>query len=165
MERNQLIGLIHIARGIARVCPDCGKVLFSKRCRDCGTDTVKMDQNRYRKILESFGSSSCRFMDAESLEKVYGFFIHAGFKPRSDPEKSHERARRRTIAIIRSEARKLFGDDLWESRLSGFVHKAIGKPDLMSCDDNELRKAIGWLRRYRIYLGKRREEKRDEERD
>ena len=165
MDRDRLITLIHIARNIARVCPKCGKVLFSKRCRDCGEETEKMDQARYRRILESFGSSSCRFMDQNALEKVYGFFIHAGFKPRNDPEKSHAKARRRTMAIIVSEARKLFGDELWEARLSGFVQKAIGKPSLQACDDNELRKTIGWLRRYRKYLEKRREEKRDEERD
>ena len=162
MERRQLIRLIHIARDAARACPACGKVLYRKRCDDCCADTVKLDEERYRKILDSFGSCSCRFMAEPELEKVYSFFLHAGFKPRPDPLKGHEQARRKTIAIVMSEARALFGEKSWESRLLGFVRKAIGKQDLRSCDDMELRKALGWLRRYRKYLKKREEEKRNE---
>ena len=154
--------MIHVARGLARVCPDCEKVLYKKVCSDCGEETVSLSDDRYRKILESFGSSSCRFMADEDLEKVYSFFLHAGFKPRPDPVKGHDRARRRTAAIVISEAKKLFGEELWESRLTGFVRKAIGKPTLRECDDKELRKALGWLRRYKKYLERREEENRDE---
>ena len=165
MDRKKLLGLIHIARNSARLCPECGKVVYGKRCKECGRLTDKLDDGRYRRILESFGASSCRFMPDSDLEKVYRFFIQAGFKPRDNPEKSHAVGRKRTMAITIAEAKALFGEEMWESRLSGFIRKAIGKPDLRSCDDKELRKAIGWLRRYRKYLDKRQEEKSNEERD
>ena len=163
MDRNKLTKLIHIAKNNARVCPDCGKVLFRPKCPDCGKKTVQLDEARYRRIMESFGSSSCRFMAEPELEKVYSFFIQAGFKPRGDPAKEHEVSRRRTIAITIAEAKALFGDDIWEKRLIGFVEKTIGKQSLSACDDKELRKAIGWIRRYRKYLERREEEKTDEE--
>ena len=160
MERKELMKLIHIAASRARLCPDCGKVLFLKECRDCGVSTIPLSEERYRRILESFGASSCRFLPDPDLEKVYRFFLRAGFVPREDPAKGHAAARRRTIAITVKEAKALFGEKLWEQRLMGFVRKAIGKPTLWECDDKELRKALGWLRRYRKYLEKREEERK-----
>ena len=163
MDRIKLIRMIHIAKDSARLCPGCGKVLFRPKCPDCGKKTDQLDDSRYRRILESFGSSSCRFMAEPELEKVYSFFIQAGFKPRGDPAKEHEISRRRTIAITIAEAKTLFGEDLWEKRLMGFIEKTIGKQSLRACDDKELRKAIGWIRRYRKYLEIREKEKHDEE--
>ena len=165
MDREKLLRLIHIARNSARTCPECGKTLFRKDCPDCGTLTVRLSEERYRSILESFGASSCRFMAEPELEKVYRFFIQAGFLPRGDPEKSRNAARRRTIAIISSEAKELFGDEAWERRVEGFVRKGMGKDSLRACDDKELRKVIGWLRRYRKYLTKKNEERDNEKRD
>lgn len=155
MERDRLIALIHIAKSSARVCPGCSKVIYRKECPDCGIPTQKMDNQRYRKVLESFGASSCRFMEDQDLEKVYRFFIQAGFVPRTDPGKAYAYGLGRSRAVAISEARKLFGDEMWEKRLTGFIRKTIGKQNLWECDDKELRKAIGWIRRYRKYLRKR----------
>ena len=165
MDRRKLIGLIHVAKNNARCCPVCGKVIYRKKCADCNAFTEKLDEERYRKILGSFGASSCRFMAEPELEKVYRFFLQAGFKPRGDPEAEYAAARKRTIAITIAEAKRLFGEDLWEPRLMGFVRKTMGKERLQECDDKELRKAIGWIRRYRKYLEKRGEEKGNEERN
>ena len=163
MDRIKLTRMIHIAKDSARLCPECGKVLFRPECPDCGKKTLQLDDGRYRHILENFGASSCRFMAEPELEKVYSFFLQAGFRPREDPGRHHEASKRRTIGILISEAKDLFGEDLWEKRLVGFVGKTMGRKSLWACNDKELRKALGWIRRYRKYLAKREEEKGNEE--
>ena len=163
MDRKKIIGLIHIAKDDARECPVCGKVSFKGKCNICGIKTRKLPEKRYREMLESFGASSCRFLDDSGLKKVYETFIRAGFKPRVNPEEYHQRAMKKTRAVIIARARELFGDGLWEKRVNGFIQKGLGKQNLGACNDIELRKIAGWLYRYKQYMEKRLQEKQIEE--
>lgn len=150
MDRANLISLIHIAKQHARECPECKAVSYGKICSRCRSDTVPLSDDRYREILATYGKGSCRFLSDDGLEKVYQTFIKAGFKPRVNPEKRRKWSRKGTMAVIRNRAYQCFGPN-WEPRVQGFVEKSIGKQNLLSCDDNELRKVVGWLYRYLKY--------------
>lgn len=150
IDRKGLISLIHIAKQYARECPECKAVSYSVVCKRCRSDTVPLSDDRYREILSSYGNASCRFLSDDGLKKVYQTFIKAGFKPRVNHERRKKWSRKGTMAVIGSRAYQCFGPD-WEPRVQGFVVKCIGKQDLQSCDDNELRKVAGWLYRYMRY--------------
>lgn len=163
-NRNELVRIIHIAKKTAKECPSCGTLSYDRTCKTCKSDTVPLSDDRYREILSVYGKASCRFLDDPALEKVLMVFKRAGFKPRINPEEYHRTAKAKTIAVIRTRAKLLFGVESWEPRVKGFVEKAIGKQDLWSCDDKELRKVAGWLYRYKQYRGKQSESNNKENR-
>lgn len=161
MERNQLIAIIHVARNNARECPSCGALAYQYACPSCGTPMIKLRDERYREILEKFGARSCSNLMNPELEKVYELFKRAGFVPKEDPVKArHERGRKQTIAIIQQAAWRLFADE-WQKRVNGFIKKTCNKDSLWKLDDKELRQVIGWLNRYKKYMEKRNDEKRN----
>lgn len=54
-------------------------------------------------------------------------------------------ARRKLMGVIRSQATRMFGLNA-QAKVDGFCEKCIRRP-LDQCNEKELRKVIGWLRR------------------
>lgn len=151
MHREKLIQLIHVAKSHTVECSKCGHL---KTERDgacmCGeTATEPMSDDRYRASLEQLtGKRSCKNMNIEELQKVYGMFQRVGFKPVQttfNPVREEYSSKERIAYSIRSRAPGVLGEN-WEARLTGFI-KHMGVDHLDFCDVKQLRKVQGWLSR------------------
>lgn len=146
-----LIARIHIAKAKALNCEKHG-LFFSKSgcCPKCGELGGSLPDYLYRQILLATGGyDSCRHMDEKDLEAVMGFMDEAGFSkawPHETPKKAMEKANEVLIRRIFQLGWIVFGKGYAE-RINGFVKKCIEKESIYGCDQNELRKIVGWIRR------------------
>lgn len=142
---------IHIAKAKALICDRHG--LFFARsgcCPRCGAIGGSLPDYLYRQILLAAGGfDSCRHMDEKDLEAVMRLFDDAGFArawPHETPQTAIDKANKALIRRIFQLGWIVFGKGYAE-RISGFVRKCIGKESIYGCDQNELRKVVGWIRR------------------
>lgn len=159
MNRKDYTRLIHIARNQCTRCPACGKLRCREEedgvavCGDCGIAMEPLSEDHYRQLLRTVaGADSCRFLDEAGLEKVYALFTSCGFRPRTGGgvdrvERDWQEGRRRTMAVIVSEAKRTLGPS-WQHRLNAFVaSKNDGETRLHRLSDSQLRQVVGWIRR------------------
>ena len=57
------------------------------------------------------------------------------------------KARKKLIAVIFSEGKKVFGETEAKARIEGFVEKKTVNKYLTNCSEEQLRMVIGWIRR------------------
>ena len=164
MTRKDYIRLIHIARGRTYRCSACGRLSYKSEdpqpvCCDCGISMHRISDIEYRQRILSplTGKQSTKLMDDVELEKVYSLFTRLGFKPKEKSADSvmqeYQDGRKKTIAVILSEAKAVLGP-AWQSRLNNFVaSKTGGESSLYKLSDIQLRQVVGWIRRYRKYNG------------
>lgn len=155
VNRQALIAKIHIAKKAALRCTECGRIHYDEFCPDCGSEIPKvLSDEEYRGTLGMLtGFSSCAEMDEPALQVVGDFFDRCGFKeayPYVSPAAERKKQRRHVLWNIRRVAPEVLGEN-WESRVEGFVRNRIGKATLEWCDEEELRKVIGWVNRIRKY--------------
>lgn len=149
MSRSQMISKIHEMKSKARRCSKCGRLHYRPICPQClSSDWRKMDDGEYRSILARLtGKLSCSVLDDEDLQRVLDEFKSYGWLDVRQGRISMARARKKLIAIIFSEGKKVFGETEAKSRIEGFVEKKTGNKYLTNCSEEQLRMVIGWIRR------------------
>lgn len=135
------------------MCMDCGAVTFGSFCELCSSDRlIRISDNRYREVLINItGKSSCSQMKGEELKAVVDFFNQAGWPKYSDREQVKAADAKAVLrTIVRKKSKALYGDSC-EQRVNGFCQKVLDVEVLEDCDFKQLRRVIGWLRRYQKY--------------
>lgn len=149
MSRSQMISKIHEMKSKARRCSKCGRLHYRPICPQCLSPEWRlMDEGEYRSILARLtGKLSCSVLDDEDLQRVLDEFKSYGWLDVRQGRISMAKARKKLIAIIFSEGKKVFGETEAKARIEGFVEKKTGNKYLTNCSEEQLRMVIGWIRR------------------
>lgn len=151
MNRKKMVGIIHTQRNQCIICNVCGNPISKVGLCSCKNTTGHvMTDSEYRIfLLHQTGKRSCSEMSDMELQQVIDAFRAVGCSSMWDEQKrKHKESRRKTMAIINTLSRDLFGHDR-EKRLLGFLEAKCKKSELHKCSDRELRQVIGWLRKLR----------------
>ena len=146
-ERRKLLAKIHIATAVAKVCSECGAVVFTRSfCPVCGNVYLRrMTEIDYRRFLKKVtGKTSCKFMEDWELKKVMSKIYRYGYDPMMGFSAEVERTREKMIYMIEKMAKERLGSN-WLKRLDGFLKKRI-KKSIDKCNMSELRKIFAFLR-------------------
>lgn len=151
MERNKLITLIHVASNNAHKCSKCQRIFYGKPCPVCESNSFTyFSREDYKDLLIKLtGKTSCKELTDDQLNKVYEFFIKAGFKPVSKKPnviKEIESGNYGTINRIYGRGKQVLGP-AYKKRIYGFVKIKFKGKTLNNLDKNELRAVIGWINR------------------
>lgn len=149
MERSKMIGLIHAKAQKTYRCRMCGRIHAGPICLECGSSAIQdpLTGLAYEGFLFALtGKTSCRVLSDSELEMVLKNLSMIGLEQEGRKKKETWAARRKLIGIIRSQATGMFGLNA-QVRVDGFCEKCI-KKTLYQCNEKELRKVIGWLRRF-----------------
>lgn len=144
------IAEIHMKVSKLRVCNICGKIHMEYVCPGCGSSTWHgITNEEYRTFLtEITGKNSCRKMNEVELDRVLHYLSILGFDKNIDEAYTRaQNAKKKQISLVYKIGKKVLGPETYESRIKGFMEKTIGKKYIWHCDEKELRKIIGWLRR------------------
>ena len=149
MSRSQMISKIHEMKSKLRRCSGCGRWHYKPICPECLSPEWRlMDDVEYRTILAKLtGKLSCSVLDDEDLQRVFDEFRSYGWLNVRQGRISMAKARKKLIAIIFSEGKKVFGETEAKARIEGFVEKKTGNKYLTNCSEEQLRMVIGWIRR------------------
>ena len=148
MERSKMIGLIHAKAQKTYRCRMCGRIHAGPICLECGSSAIQdpLTGLAYEGFLFALtGKKSCSALSDSELEMVLKNLSMIGLEQEGRKKKEAWAARRKLIWIIRSHAIRMFEANA-QIRVDGFCEKCIGKA-LERCNEKELRKVIGWLRR------------------
>ena len=147
-ERRKLLASVHIAMKVAKVCSDCGAVVFPDYCPVCGSVTLRpMAEIDYRRFLKNVtGKTSCGDMADWEIRKVMKRFYRYGYKPQASIRQRCKESKEKMIYKIKKEAKEKLGNN-WLRRLSGYVRKIFKKEDIDELDFKELRSVWGFLRK------------------
>ncbi len=149
--RRKYLAIIHIATSVAKVCSECGAIVFiSSFCPVCSNRYLrKMTEFDYRRMLKNItGKTSCKDMDILELRKVVKKLYRWGYIPEIANEVKTGITKEKMIYKIYQEAKKSLGDN-WLKRLKGFADKRLGK-QIENCSINELRQIWGFLRKQEV---------------
>ena len=150
MEKNRkrMIADIHFIASRMQVCLKCDQIFFGVCCL-CGNKYYrKATEADYRGFLHDVtGKRSCADMSNEELFAVLAEMEKRGWLEYTKEERKRStEVRNKMRHIIRQEATRLFRGYA-QIMVDGFCEKVIGKP-LSRLNEQELRRVIGWLRRY-----------------
>ena len=148
MERSKMIDVIHSKTQNIYRCRICGRFHAGPICLECVSSSIQdsLAGIVYENFLFSLtGKTSCRALSDQELEKVLESLSLICLEMEKQKRREAWMARRKLMGIIRSQATRMFEANA-QIRVDGFCEKCIGKA-LERCNEKELRKVIGWLRR------------------
>ena len=151
MNRNKMVSIIHMQRNQCIICNLCGKPISKTGLCSCAATTghVMSDSEYRRFLIQQTGKRSCSEMSDVELQQVIDAFRALGCSSIWEEQKrQHRESRKKTMAIINSISKDLFGAER-EYRLLGFLEAKCKKTELYKCSDKELRQVLGWLRKVR----------------
>lgn len=156
MGRREIISNIHEMKSKVKVCLNCGRRHYKPICPVCLSPSWrKMEDDEYRALLvQKTGRMSCSDLDEEDLQIIKDEFRAYGWVDIREGRISMAKARKKLIAVIFSEGKKVFGETEAKARIEGFLEKKTGNKYLSSCSEDQLRMVIGWIRRSAKYQQK-----------